>query len=137
MIISHSGAIPASRPAVYRGRGAAAETRDSGVVYFPTEVLNRAQLTQGVADAIRSLSPQEVVHVAYSIGHDSTEDPSIFFRIVLTDAASREERLADVTDRVASSLFNSIRPIENWGLTPYFSFRSFSEQSMRNDPDWS
>ena len=101
MIIAHSGAIPANQPAVYRGRGAAAETRDSGVVYFPTEVLNRAQLTQGVADAIR------------------------------------EERLADVTDRVASSLFHSIRPIENWGLMPYFSFRSFSEQSMRNDPDWS
>jgi len=104
MIISHSGAIPASRPAVYRVRGAAKEaldTRDKWVVYFPTEVLNRAQLTQGVADAIR------------------------------------EERLADVTDRVASSLFHSIRPIENWGLMPYFSFRSFSEQSMRNDPDWS
>src|SRR5580700_10291466 len=26
---------------------------------------------------------------------------------------------------VASSLFTSIRPIENWGLTPYFSFHSF------------
>jgi hypothetical protein len=99
--------------------------------------VNQAQLAQGVADAIRGLSPQEVVRVAYTIGNDSTEDPSIFFRIVLTDAASREERLADVTGRVASSLFNSIRPVENWGLTPYFSFRSFSEQQMRNDPEWS
>jgi hypothetical protein len=99
--------------------------------------VNQAQLAQGVADAIGRLSPQEVVHVAYTIGNDSTEDPSIFFRIVLTDAASREERLADVTGRVASSLLNSIRPVENWGLTPYFSFRSFSEQRMRHDPEWS
>jgi hypothetical protein len=38
---------------------------------------------------------------------------------------------------VASTLFNSIRPIENWGLTPYFSFRSFSEQRIRNDREWS
>ena len=99
--------------------------------------VNQAQLAQSVNAAIRSLNPQEVVHVAYSIGHDSTDDPAIFFRIVLTDAASREDRLADVTGRVASTLFDSIRPIENWGLTPYFSFRSFSEQRMRNDPEWS
>ena len=106
-------------------------------MYVPTGFVNQAQLAQSVNTAIRSLNPQEVVHVAYSIGHDSTDDPAIFFRIVLTDAASREDRLADVTGRVASTLFDSIRPIENWGLTPYFSFRSFSEQRMRNDPEWS
>jgi len=106
-------------------------------VYVPTGFVNQVQLAQSVDAAIRSLNPQEVVRVAYSIGNDSTDDPAIFFRIVLTDAASREERLADVTEHVESSLFNSIRPIENWGLTPYFSFRSFSEQSVRSDPEWS
>jgi hypothetical protein len=106
-------------------------------VYVPTGFANQAQLAENVNAAIQSLNPQEVEHVAYSIGHDSTDDPAIFFRIVLTDAASREDRLADVTGRVASTLFDSIRPIENWGLTPYFSFRSFSEQRMRNDPEWS
>ena len=99
--------------------------------------MNQAQLAQSVNAVIRSLNPQEVAHVAYSIGHDSTDDPAIFFRIVLTDAASREDHLADVTGRVEGTLIDSIRPIENWGLTPYFSFRSFSEQRIRNDPDWS
>lgn len=108
-----------------------------GFVYVPTGFVNQSQLAQSVDTAIRSLNPQEVVRVAYSIGHDSTDDPAIFFRTVLTDPASHEDRLADVTGRVASTLFNSIRPIENWGLTPYFSFRSFSEQRMRNDPEWS
>lgn len=106
-------------------------------MYVPTGFVNQVQLAQSVVAAIRSLNPQEVVHVAYSIDHDSTGDPAIFFRVVLTDAASREDRLADVTGRVASTLFDAIRPIENWGLTPYFSFRSFSEQRMRNDPEWS
>ena len=106
-------------------------------MYVPTGFVNQAELKQGVNDAIRGLNPHEVVHVAYTIGNDSTEEPSIFFRIVLTDAASREEHLADVTGRVASSLFNSIRPVQDWGLTPYFSFRSFSEQRLRNDPEWS
>jgi len=106
-------------------------------VQVPTGFVNQAQLEQSIKDAIRSLGSQEVVHVAHSIGYDSTDDPAIFFRIVLTDAASREDGLADVTGRVASALFDSIRPIENWGLTPYFSFRSFSEQRIRNDPEWS
>ncbi len=106
-------------------------------VFSPPGFVNQAQLAQSVNDAIRSLNPWEVVRVAYSIGNDSTDDPAIFFRIVLTDAASREDRLADVTERVESTLSGSIRPIENWGLTPYFSFRSFSEQSSRNDPAWS
>jgi len=106
-------------------------------VQVPTAFVNQAQLAQGVSADIESLNPQEVVHVAYSMGNDSTDDPAIFFRIVLTDAASREDRLADVTGRVTSMLFDSIRPIENWGLTPYFTFRSFSEQRVRNDPEWS
>jgi hypothetical protein len=99
--------------------------------------VNQAQLAQSVDAAIGKLDPQEVVHVAYSIGNDSTDEPAIFFRIVLTDAASREDRLGDVAQHVESTLSNSIRPIENWGLTPYFSFRSFSEQSIRSDPEWS
>ncbi len=99
-------------------------------------IVNQAQISQGVVDAILRLNQQEVVRVAYSIGHDSTDDPSIFFRIVLTDEASREDRLAAVAGGVESSLIASIRPVENWGLTPYFSFRSISEQKTRNDPEW-
>ncbi len=106
-------------------------------MHVPAGFVNQAQLAQSVKAAIQSLNPQEVVHVAYSIGHDSTDDPALFFRIVLTDAASREDRLADVTGRVAAALFDSIHPVEYWGLTPYFSFRSFSEQRKRNDPEWS
>lgn len=105
-------------------------------MYAPTGFINQTQLARSVNAAIRSLNAQDVVHVAYSVGNDSTDDPAIFFRIVLTDAASREDCLADVAGRVESTLLHSIRPVEDWGLTPYFSFRSFSEQRMRNDPEW-
>ncbi len=102
----------------------------------PAGFLNQAELSRGVDDAVRRLDPKEVVRVAYSIGNDSTDEPAIFFRVVLTDAASREDELSDVTRRVETSLFDATRPIEHWGLMPYFSFRSFSEQRMRNDPEW-
>jgi hypothetical protein len=41
-----------------------------------------------------------------------------------------------VTDRIGTIVFDEVRPLENWGLLPYFSFRSKSEQEKRNDPEW-
>ncbi len=97
--------------------------------------VGQAQLADAVAKAVRKLG-KEAVRVNYVVGSDSTGEPSIFFRIVLTDAASKEEKLAEVTDRISAALFDEIRPYENWGLHPYFSFRSKSEQEKRNDPEW-
>jgi hypothetical protein len=115
-----------------RSRG----TRDNGFVpVVPTGFINQAQLNDSVTQAIHRLG-REVVRVRYNIGADTSGEPAIFFHIVLSDNASREEQLADVTDRAAALLFEELRPYENWGLIPYFSFRSESEQALRNEPEW-
>lgn len=101
----------------------------------PTAFVHQTQLSDEIERTTGKLG-EDVVRTKYSIGTDSTGEPSIFFRIVLTDAASREDRLADVTSRIAAILFNEIRPHDNWGLFPYFSFRSESEQQQRNDAEW-
>lgn len=102
----------------------------------PTGFVNQTQLAREVTKVIPKLG-KEVVRLRYSLGADSTGEPSISFRIVLTDAASKEDKLAHVTDRIATTLFDELRPYEKWGLLPYFSFRSQSEQQNRhNDPDW-
>jgi hypothetical protein len=103
----------------------------------PSGIVHQAQLAADIAEAIHKLPTDEVSHVSYSLGTDATDDPSIFFRVVLTDSASREEKLADVTGRVAGTLLDAIHPIENWGLNPYFNFRSQTEQRKRNGPEWS
>jgi hypothetical protein len=100
----------------------------------PTGLVHQTQLAHEIAKAVRKLG-KEAVRVNYSLGTDSTGEPSIFFRIVLTDVASREDKLPAVTGRIATVL-EEIRPYENWGLVPYFSFRSKSEQEKRNDPEW-
>jgi len=111
-------------------------TRDNGFMpMVPTGIVHQSPLANEIAKAIRKLG-KETVRVNYSMGTDSTGEPSIFFRIVLTDAASREDKLAEVTDRITTILFDEMRPYENWGLLPYFSFRSKSEQEKRNDPEW-
>ena len=59
-----------------------------------------------------------------------------FFRILLSDPYIREDTIADLTRRIKTILSDAVRPMEDWGLRPYFNFRSKSEQERRRDPDW-
>jgi hypothetical protein len=104
-------------------------------VLVPTGYVNQAQLGDIIAQAAKNLG-REVAHVAYGLGPDSTGEPSLFFRILLADAYIREDTIADLKSRIAAALFDAIQPIENWGLRPYFDFRSRSEQDRRPDPHW-
>ena len=101
----------------------------------PAGLVHQGQLDTEIKSAIRRLGPEAAL-VSYSLGADSTGEPSVFFRIVLTDAAAREEMLADVTGRIATLLFDELRPMERWGLHAYFNFRSYAEHRSRNDPEW-
>ena len=101
----------------------------------PSGTVHQGQLGDVVAQAAQQLGP-EVVHVTYGIGPDSTGEPSIFFRILLSDSFIREDTIADLTSGIGRVLFDAVRPLENWGLRPYFNFRSKSEQDRRHDPDW-
>jgi hypothetical protein len=104
-------------------------------VNVPTGFVNQTQLAGAIAQAAKKLGP-EVVRVRHSVGSDTSGEGAIFFRIILQDAAIQEETLATLTENIANTLFNELRPYENWGLIPYFSFRSNSEQILQNDPDW-
>ncbi len=97
--------------------------------------VNQAQVDSIVAGAIAQLG-KEVVRVRYSIRPDTTDDPAIYFRILLTDAASQRATLGEVTRKIRAILLKAINPYETWGLIPYFNFRSESEQAMRYDPEW-
>jgi hypothetical protein len=101
----------------------------------PTGYIQQGHLDAIVKEAAALLGP-EVVHVAYSIGPDSTDWPSIFFRILLADSAVREDTIVGVTRRIAEVLLAAVRPVEDWGLRPYFNYRSKSEQDRRRDPDF-
>ena len=108
---------------------------ENGVVYIPTGLIHQRELDTQIERAKTSLGP-EVTHVAYRVGEDSTGAASIFFRITLSDWATAEDVITDVTGRVATILFDQVRPLEDWGLRPYFNFRGDSDQQRRPDPDW-
>jgi hypothetical protein len=102
---------------------------------MPSGYVHRGHLDDIVKEAGALLGP-EVLHVAYRIGPDSTDEPSIFFRILLADSAISEDTIAKVTRRIAEVLREAVRPLEDWGLRPYFNYRSKSEQDRRKDPEF-
>ena len=75
------------------------------------------------------------VRIRYAITLDSTGEEAIFFRIVLSDEASRERRLRSVTERIESELLAAI-PFVAFGLYHYFSYRNRSEHAMLKEPAW-
>jgi hypothetical protein len=93
------------------------------------------QAAQSTGSAIiESVRPQRFRQSSPAWGHHragceefragGTGEPSLFFRILLADASIRDDTIADLTRRIATALFDAIRPLENWGLRPYFNFRS-------------
>ena len=74
----------------------------------PTGIVRQAELAAGVAAVKQELAP-DVVRIRYDIGPDWSDEWSIFFRIVLSDDASREDRLAEVTKRATSRLFDELK----------------------------
>ena len=101
----------------------------------PTAFIDQAKLGQAVQRAIAKLG-SDVLKIGYTIGADSTGDTSIFFRILLSDAASQESTIGEATGKIATLLFDEVQPYDNWGVLPYFSFRSASEQARHYDAAW-
>ena len=97
-------------------------------------IAQRSDLDKQVQETTESF-PGEIVRIRYSRSHDWNGDPAIFFRVLLTDQASRADVLADVTGRIMGKLFDELQLGES-SYHPYFYFRNKSEQDKLSDPEW-
>jgi hypothetical protein len=79
--------------------------------------------------------PSEVVRIRHYIGHDWAGDPSITFRIVLSDDAAAREHLSEVTAPIEEEIFDELGRRES-EYYPYFQFRSKTEYDTLKDPTW-
>ena len=100
----------------------------------PAAWINREQIDAVIAAAHKGLSP-DVVRIRYSLEEDWTGDPSIFFRVVLSDEASTPGRLREVSSKVRRELEEAVNRYDH-GLQAYFSFRGVSEQKDSREQDW-
>lgn len=96
----------------------------------------REQIAKDFARAVKKFPKGTVVHAKYRIGEDWEGDPAIFFNIVLSDEASRDDRLSGVTRRIQEFLEGEMNTYDNWGIFPHTSFRSETEYKTIKDPEW-
>jgi hypothetical protein len=96
--------------------------------------VNQAELDQAVARILAGLG-QKVVRLRYSLEDDWSGDPAIFFRILLADNLNREERFA-LSQEISSAIVRELKPLDQWGVLPYFNFRRQSEQAILREPAW-
>jgi len=96
---------------------------------IPPRGVAQFQELQKRLNALLPLNLPGVVNSDYRIGNDWSGDPAIFFLIILSDEASNPRKLRQVTRPVVDFITKRIDPLNEWGLIPYFSFRSQSEQA--------
>ena len=104
-------------------------------MYVARAFAQQAQLDEAINDLTPTLGP-DVVRLTYTLGQDWTGEPAIFFRIVLSDRASRRDQLRNATNQVTNAIEQRLQPLEQWGVLPYFSFRSQSEQAVLQEEAW-
>ena len=73
--------------------------------------------------------PSGVVNLRYTVDNDWSGDPALFFWITLSDEAARQAVLSQNSRRIMEFITQRLDPIGQWGLIPYFNFRSQSEQA--------
>jgi len=100
---------------------------------MPAGVTKQAEIAAAVVEVERLFAP-DVVHIRYEIGTDWSGDWAIFFRVVLSDEASKQ-RLRDVATQVVHELAGRL-DFPALDLCPYHNFRSESEQAALREEAW-
>jgi hypothetical protein len=98
-----------------------------------SEVSKKPEINAAVSEVERLLAP-DVVHIRFELAPDWSGDPSIFFRVLLSDEVT-EARLHHVTRQVRNCLDDRLDFI-GMGLFVYHNFRSVSEQAVLREEAW-
>jgi hypothetical protein len=104
------------------------------VPIVPRAFINHTEVDAAVQRAAEALA-RTVVRIRYDFASDWTGDPSIFFRIVLTDEAAKRPKLNETANAIALILTREVKPEEH-GLHTYFNYRSAAEQAKLKERAW-
>ena len=100
-------------------------------MFVPTAVAQQAQFQSAVNRVMPKLRP-DVVDVTFTLGNDWSGESAVFFIVILSNASSRKEQLLRITHQASNAIVQMVKPLEQWGVLPYFNFRSEAEQAKIN-----
>ena len=104
-------------------------------MHYAKGFLERDQLDEAVNAMIPLLGP-DVERLRYSLEEDWSGDPAIYFKIVLSDEASSEDRLRPTTEQIEATIDRHLHPLTQWGLFCYINYRTHSELLARQEKAW-
>ena len=96
--------------------------------------VHQPKIEKALKKVLRAMKP-DVVRIRYSLGDNFMGDPSVAFRVVLSDEAAEEPKLYETARRVRRMISDEVAPWE-LGLECYVNVRSLSEQEELRDPIW-
>jgi hypothetical protein len=104
-------------------------------VSFSIAIEKQPQISAAAAEVTKELANIGVVLINWEIAKAWDDSWGIFFRVLLTDQASKGRKLRDVYTRVVWRMSEKL-DLPAIGLFPYFDFRSESEQAQHPEPAW-
>jgi hypothetical protein len=81
------------------------------VIAFTPKKVDEAKIAAAVTRAEKALRP-DVVRIRYVFTEDWTGDPAVEFNIVLSEDASREERLGEIAHQVTEKVREQVDTYE-------------------------
>ena len=107
--------------------GSTPDSGDNELMCLPKAFTQRAEFAEAVEQIARKLAP-DVVRIVTKLDYDWTGERAAFVTVVLTDEAITKDRVRQTVSRVSEAVHWELEPIEQWGVFPYLTYRSLSEQ---------
>ena len=104
-------------------------------MYLPKAFFHPDEFADAVERVERKLG-DKVIRIRHTLDYDSTGDPAVKFRVVMPDSSLEKGKLLESTRIVSNVIQQELNPHEQWGVYPYFRFRSQSEQQKMQEPAW-
>ena len=101
---------------------------------IPRGYVDEKQIADGVQRAAAAFAPH-VVRIRYNLGEDWSGDPSVFFRVLVTDEITHSDGWRVLAGQVKDRVLSETEAYE-LGLLPYFNYRTVSEQAELNEKAW-
>jgi hypothetical protein len=96
-----------------------------------------AHQSQFFAAVAQVALPPQVLSVTPTLGTDWNGESAVFFQVILADNSVPRPLLLALTKQISWAIVHEIRPLEEWGVLPYFDFLTESERArMKEQPTW-
>ncbi len=92
-----------------------------------------AHQAQFLAAVAQVALPPQVLSVTPTLGTDWNGESAVFFDVILADNSVPRSELLALTKQIRWDIVRGIRPLEEWGVLPYFNFLTESEQARMQE----